>query len=320
MALSLLGLVAALVVLVLSADRFVVAAEALARRLGWPPLWIGVLIVGFGTSLPELTVSALAARGGEGGLAIGNVLGSNVANIGLILGLTAVIAPIAVLRREFALWCGLLLAGTALGIGLLLDGQLGRGEALGLLAFFAVQLGVGMRFGEETEGADEAPPSAGGARSALVALGALACLVAGSKLFVGCAVDLARGLGVSELAIGLTVVAVGTSLPELASSIAAARRRQVELVVGNVIGSNAFNLLAVLGVSGLVMPGGVPLSGFAMRDLGALAAATLALALFGWLGRSPGPGRGQISRLEGALLLLGYLAFIAWLVASSPPA
>jgi cation:H+ antiporter len=318
-ALPLAGLALGLVALVWSADRLVEASAATASHAGMPPLLVGMLIVGFGTSAPEMVVSAIAAADGNPDLALGNALGSNITNTSLILGVTALIAPIAVhskvIRREIPL---LLLISLLIGL-LLRDNALSRFEAAALLLNFFLLIGwtiyAGLRsradsFGAEVDNELSAHPMPLKRALLWVFLG-LAALIVSSRIFVVSAVALAEGLGVSELVIGLTIVALGTSLPELAASIIAARRGEHDIAIGNVVGSNMFNLLAVIGIAGVIRPLEViPLEVLA-RDwttMFALTTALLAMALGWW-----GPGR--ISRVEGGCLLLAYLGYTGVLLA-----
>ncbi|RMG30540.1 MAG: calcium/sodium antiporter [Gammaproteobacteria bacterium] len=310
MLLPILAVTAGFALLVWGADRFVTGAAATARNLGVSPMIIGLTIVGFGTSAPEMLVSAMAAWAGNPGLAIGNAVGSNITNIGLILGTTALAAPLTVasvtLRREMPL----LLAVMALSWGLLADGELGTVDALVLLAgilllvAWMVRLGMNSRrspdpllaeFSEELPAGLSTPVAL-----AWVGVG-LAVLLASSRLLVWGAVELARLLGVSDLVIGLTVVALGTSLPELAASVVSALKGEPDIALGNVIGSNLFNLLGVLGIPGLFGPVAVD-PAVLRRDYPVMLALTLALLLMSWNLR----GSRRINRIEGALLLLAY--------------
>ncbi len=296
-----------------SAERFVEGASATARHLGVSPLIIGLTVVGIGTSLPEMLVSAIAALDGNPGLALGNALGSNVANVGLILGTTALISPLAmrsaILRREFPLLM-LVVAGTG---WLLLDASLSRFDGvILLLGMVALLSWMGYQASRPASASDiiarevEAaiPPDMPQHRATLWMLLGLVILIASSRLLVWSAVELATQLGVSDLVIGLTIVAVGTSLPELAASIASVRRGEDELAIGNIIGSNLFNLLAVLGIAAAIAPfsvAGVSLA----RDYGIMTAFMLAIAIIGFaIGK-----RGQIGRIEGGLLLTGFVSY-----------
>lgn len=319
MLLSVVALIVGLAVLVWGADRFIDGAAAAAKHLGVPALLIGMVIVGFGTSAPEMVVSAIAALDGNPGLAVGNAYGSNIANIGLILGVTALIAPLTVasnvLRRELPL----LVVITLFAGWQLIDGSLSRMDALGLLAVFFVFMGWSIWSGlrnrndalsveMEQELADVMPLK----RALMWLLIGLLLLIAGSRGFVWGAVNIATWLGVSELVIGLTVVAIGTSLPELASSLVAVRKGEHDIAVGNVVGSNMFNTLAVVGIAAGISPLSVE-SVVLHRDWVVMFVFTLALLMMG-LGVTR--SRGQIIRWEGILLLLGFLAYTGWLVST----
>ncbi|PTY38091.1 calcium/sodium antiporter [Saccharospirillum sp. MSK14-1] len=316
-----LAIVAGLALLVWSADRFVLGASVTARYLGWSPLIIGMVVVGFGTSAPELTVSALAAWQGQSGLALGNAVGSNITNIALILGVTALISPIAVQSRVLRIELPVLVAVTLLTLGLLLDGVIDRKDALALLLVFAALIGWMLwQAGRTPEdpladvvNQDLAQQQLPVGRAVFWLVVGLVVLVLSSRLLVWGAVSVATRLGVSDLVIGLTIVAIGTSLPELASSILAARRGEHDLALGNVLGSNLFNILAVLGLAGLIRPlqaEPVLLS----RDAIVLVALTLALFLLG-MGRRGKAGR--INRWEGSLLLAVFVGYTLWLVVSA---
>ena len=296
-----LAIVAGLVVLVWSADKFIDAAATVARHYALPPLLIGVVIIGFGTSAPELTVSAISALEGSPGIALGNAYGSNIANIALILGITALISPIVVqsgiLRKELPLLAGV----TLLSVALLWDLHISRLDAAVLLLTFAAIMGWSvwhsLRSGNDTLGtetqAELGAHTLATVRLAWIWLAAgLLLLIASSRLLVWGAVLAAQGLGVSELVIGLTVVAVGTSLPELASCIAAARKKEHDLAIGNILGSNLFNTLAVVGLAGAIHPLAAEPEVLS-RDLLVMGALTLALFV---LARQRRGQPGQISR------------------------
>lgn len=314
-----LAIVCGLLLLVWSADWFIEGAAATAGHYRMPPLLIGMLIIGFGTSLPEMVVSAFAAIEGNPGLALGNAYGSNITNIALILGLAALVQPIAVrsgiLRKELPV----LTLVTALAAIQLLDGDINRTDAMVLLALFAVLVGwsvwQGRNPGGDELGADvaaELEERAMPLRRALVWLVVgLAVLVASSRLLVWGAVEIASGFGVSDLIIGLTVIAVGTSLPELASTVIAARKGEHDLALGNVLGSNLFNTLAVVGIAGSIHPLAVAPE-VLNRDVLVMAALTLSLYVVCYGYRKPG----SIDRLEGAGLLACYLGYTAFLLAS----
>jgi cation:H+ antiporter len=317
---AILSVVLGLVLLVWSADRFVEGSVATARHFGMPPLLIGMVIVGFGTSIPEMLVSAISAYQGNAGIALGNAYGSNITNIALILGLTALISPIAfhsdVLRKELPILTGV----TALTAFQLWDGELTRSEALILLGVFgglmAWTIREGLRkradaFGKEMEGELEARTMPLGRAVFWLVIG-LSLLIVSSRLLVWGAVEIAQTLGVSDLVIGLTIVAVGTSLPELASSIIAARKGEHDIALGNILGSNLFNTLAVVGIAGTIHPMAVGQEVLS-RDILVMAALTLSLFVIGYGFRGPG----RINRYEGALLLTCYVGYIAYLLFST---
>ena len=308
-----------LIVLVWSADRFVDGAAATANYLGMSPLLIGMVIVGFGTSAPEMVVSAIAASQGNPGLALGNAYGSNIANIALILGLVAVIKPIAVasgvLRKELPIIALVtLLAGWQL-----YDGYLSRLDALVLGVVVVAVMGWSIRQGVTGKGdplgaeiSRELASHPMPLKTAVMWLViGLALLIGSSRLLVWGSVEVAHFFGISDLIIGLTIVAIGTSLPELASSLIAIRKGEHDIALGNVIGSNLFNTLAVVGIAAGIHPLAVdPIVLY--RDWMVMAGLTLALFVFGygvW-------ARGRINRVEGALLLLAFGVYTLVLIQS----
>lgn len=308
-----LATIVGLTVLVWGAREFVLGASATASNLDVPPLIVGLTIVGFSTSSPEIFVSAIAAWQENPGLSIGNAVGSNIANIGLVIGVTALLTPLTVcsqtLKREF-----MVLFAVTVGVWvLLLDGWLGRGEGVMLLVglCFLMILMVRLALAApakldplEQEYAHEIPASLTMAQSlSRLAIGLLLLLL-GSRAVVWGAVEIALGLGVSDLVIGLTVVAVGTSLPELAASVASVVKREPDIAIGNLIGSNMFNLLAVLPIPALVVPGALPVS-VLDRDYPVMVALGVALFAMAYGFRKPG----RINRFEGALLLVGFCAY-----------
>ena len=318
MLLPLLGIVAGLALLVWSADRFVSGAAASAGYFSVPPLLIGMIIVGFGTSAPEMVVSATAALQDNPGLAVGNAYGSNIANIGLILGITALICPITAHSQAVRKEIPILLAITALAAYQVLDGTISTMDAVVLLSVFAILLGWSIvqskrsgadPFADEIEAELDDKPMKLGHAIFWVIIG-LIVLIGSSRLLVWGAVEVARGFGVSDLIIGLTVVAVGTSLPELASSLVAARKNEPDIALGNVLGSNLFNTLAVVGIAGAITPIAVPPE-VLTRDLIVVAALTLALlaVCLPW-----GKKQARITRSTGALLLIAFVGYTAWLV------
>jgi cation:H+ antiporter len=320
MTLAALAILVGFILLVWSADRFVDGAAATASHAGMPPLLIGMVIVGFGTSAPEMVVSAMAAAEGNPELALGNALGSNIVNTGLILGVTAIIAPIMVQSVIVKKELPLLFAISLLLGALLWNGVLGRGEAAILLVGFFSLISWSIYSGIKGKGdpletdtqqeLEEKTMSLGKAIFWLV-LG-LVLLVVSSRILVWGAVTIAQSLGISDLVIGLTIVALGTSLPELAASIAAARKGEHDIAIGNVVGSNMFNILAVVGIACMISPiANVP-EAVLSRDWLVMMAMTVALFFMAY-----GFGRqGRINRFEAALLLTGYAAYNIWLVVS----
>nr|WP_232726376.1 calcium/sodium antiporter [Mariprofundus ferrinatatus] len=307
--------------LVWSADRFVEGAAATARLFGMPSLLIGMVIVGFGTSAPEMVVSAMAALDGNPSLALGNALGSNIVNIGLILGVTALIAPIAVhsniVRKELPL---LLAIGALLGL-LLWDNSLTGIEAMLLLGGFLSLLGWsvfsalrGRGDTLESEMEMELEVHAMPLGKALFwLLAGLILLIVSSRVLVWGAVAIAEAMGISDLIIGLTIVALGTSLPELAASVIAARKGEHDIAIGNIVGSNMFNTLAVVGIAGAIAPMSAITPEVLLRDWSTMMALTVALMFMAYGFRN---GAGRINRLEGTLLLLAFIAYNSYLVLS----
>ncbi len=312
------ALVAGLIFLVWSADRFVEGAASTARYFGMPALLIGMVIVGFGTSAPEMVVSALAAGSGNTGIALGNAYGSNIANIALILGVAALISPIrvnsAVLRKELPI----LTLVTALSILLIADLDLSFNDALVLLLVFGVLMAwtiwQGVRQKNDALAVEidaEVTAHAMPIRRALFWLVAgLVILIASSRLLVWGAVELAQLFGVSDMIIGLTIVAVGTSLPELASSIIAARKGEHDIALGNVIGSNLFNTLAVVGIAGVIHPFALEAQTLS-RDVLLMTLLTVSLFVIGYNYKGQ-PGR--INRYHGATLVALYVGYTLYLI------
>jgi cation:H+ antiporter len=324
-------IVAGLALLVLGGELLVRGASALARRVGISSLVVGLTVVSAATSAPELAVTVGAVLRDEPGLAVGNVVGSNIVNVLLILGLSALVVPLAVKQRlvRFDLpWM------VVLSIGLLLvslDGRIGAVDGVVLLAAVVLHtvltVVIGRRGapvpaaapsgdrgagggtgGAEDAGTEEEPPPASVPRSVLLVVLGIALLVAGATLLVEGAVSIATSLGVSSLVVGLTVVAVGTSLPELATSVIAVRRGERDLAVGNVVGSNIFNIGVVLGLPALISPGGIPVSGAAVAlDIPVMLAAAVALLPIAFTGFA-------VARWEGALFVALYAAYTGYVV------
>jgi cation:H+ antiporter len=313
---ELLAIAIGFALLVWGADRFVTGAAATARNLGVSPMIIGLTIVGFGTSAPEILVSIVAALQGNPGLAVGNALGSNITNIALILGVTAVITPLQVnsltLRREFPI----LLAIMLLALLLLWDEHLGLMDGVILVGgMFVLAAGV-VWLGLRSQQADpmsgefdaEIPRDMGTATALVWTLVGLVVLIASSRMLVWGAVEIAHALGISDLIIGLTIVAIGTSLPELAASVMSALKGEHDIAIGNVIGSNMFNLLAVLGLPGLIHPAAIETE-VVTRDFPVMIGLTLLLLAMSYGVR----GHGHIKRVEGAFLLACYGGYLALL-------
>ncbi len=312
---------AGLLLMVWSAGWFIEGSAAVAKHVGMPPLLIGMIVVGFGTSMPEILVSGISASQNSPGIALGNAYGSNIANIGLILGVTALISPVAVHSRVLRSELPLLALVTALATVQAFDKEVSFMDALVLLALFLVLMSwsirKGFKEGEDSlaKEAEQAIPreTKAFAPAMFRLVAGLVLLIAGSRTTVWGAVGISRFLGISDLVIGLTVVAVGTSLPELVSSVIAARRGEHDIAVGNVLGSNLFNTLAVVGVAGVIHPLAVP-PGILYRDLPVMGLLTISLFIlcYGFQGR---PGR--INRWEGLALLLSYTVYTLYLIRRS---
>jgi cation:H+ antiporter len=319
MLLSIVMIVIGLAVLVWSADMFVDGAAAVALNFGMSTLLVGMVIIGFGTSAPEMTVSVLAAMQGNPGLALGNAYGSNITNIALILGLTALVSPVLMrsqlLKRELPILLGV----TLLVFFHLQDGQITRIEGLIELAvLLAVFTWMTMQSRQESSHGDELEVELNQelkriktSKAWVMLVVGLVLLVVSSRMLVWGAVNIAHGLGVSDLIIGLTVVAIGTSLPELASSIAAARKGEHDLAVGNVIGSNLFNTLAVVGLAGAIHPMQVPAE-VLTRDWAVMLGLTILLFALGYTRKAS--GEKTISRLGGSLLIAIYIGYTLYLI------
>ena len=306
----LIELAAGLVLLLVGGDALVRGAVVVATRLGVSPLVIGLTLVGFGTSMPELVASVQAAMLGAPGIAIGNVVGSNIANVLLILGISALVFPIAATHATLRRDGGVLIAASLVMVAIVLAGALERwvGVALiGLLiAFTIASFWLERRRGDGASAAATVP--SGWPRSLpvalLLAVGGIVAVVLGAQFLVDAAIVLAERAGISQTVIGLTVVAVGTSLPELATSVVAAIRRQSDVALGNVIGSGIFNILGIAGVTGIVHPIPVPPE-IARVDVWVMLAAAVLLVVFA-------ATRGGVSRREGGILLACYAGYMAF--------
>lgn len=308
------ALLCGLVLLVWSADRFVDGAAATARHAGMPLLLVGMVVIGFGTSAPEMLISAIASTQGNPGLALGNAYGSNISNIALILGVTALISPIPVPAKILRSELPVLAAITLLTVVLLWNLSISRLDASLLLLAFAAVIIWWIIIALRHKSAEKLLAAVEHRDDALLPLKpaifwlvvGLVLLVVSSRILVWGAVEIATALGVSDLMIGLTIVAIGTSLPELAAAVAAARKKAHDLVLGNIIGSNIFNTLAVVGIAGAIHP--LAIGGEVLyRDCLIMSVLTFSLFWVAWRGRY------RLSRLFGGVLLLGYIAYLGLL-------
>jgi cation:H+ antiporter len=307
MVLQILAIILGIVVLYFGGELLVRYSTALASALGVSPLVIGLTVVAFGTSAPELAAGIVAALQDSPGIAIGNVVGSNIANIGLILGLTVIITSLPAERHFVRREVPFMIATSALLVPFLLLGELARWQGVILLSLLGLFLYVQKRAGDLHRESEqfEATARAGTFGALLGSLVGLVLLVAGAQALVWGAVGLARGVGVSERVIGLTVVAFGTSVPELAGCLVAAARREIGLVLGNVIGSNIFNVLGILGTVVLIHPLEADFATFGLDVLVMLAFSVLLLFFF--------LNGHRLSRWEGVVLVCGYAGYIALL-------
>ena len=320
-----LAIILGLVLLIWSADKFIEGAASTANHLGMPPLLIGILVVGFGTSAPEMVVSAIAALEGNPSLALGNALGSNIVNIALILGATALISPIVVestiIKKEMPL---LMLIVVLIGY-MLIDNTLTLLEGIILLAGFFSLIAWSVINGLKSKRDALAKEVNAELKVHAMSLGwsllwlliGLVVLVLSSRLLVWGAVGVAKDLGISDLIIGLTIVALGTSLPELASSIIAARKGEHDIAIGNIVGSNMFNILAVIGIATIIKPMEFIEAEIFNRDWSIMAVLTFMLFLMAF---NVNRTNGRITRLKGAVLLCSYIAYnsyLGWILSSS---
>jgi len=304
------------IAVVWGADRFVYAAAGLASNLGVSRLVIGLTIVAFGTSAPEMLVSGMAAAAGSRAMGIGNAVGSNITNVTLVLGAAALVHPLRVHSRLLIREIPVLFLSMAVAWAFLSDGELSRLEGIVLLSgMFALVAWISMQGRkEQTEEPDvlaggfddDIPDSLPTVKAVATFLLGLVFLLVGSRVLVWGAVGIARDLGVSELVVGLTLVALGTSLPELAASVAAARRGEDDIAVGNVVGSNMFNLLGVLALPGIIAPGTVDRA-IITRDFPIMAGVTLLLLLMAMNERN------HIGRKRGITLILVFIAYFVML-------
>ena len=316
------AILAGFVFLMIGAERFVMGASVTAKNMGVSPLIIGLTIVGFGTSAPEMLVSGVASWQGNAGLSIGNALGSNITNIALVLGFTALLVPLKVcsniLKRELPI----LLLVMIFSFVLVIDGTLGRGDGLmlliglGMMIYWMIHMGLKSRQTDPQSGLQgdplidefehETTPHMSTGKGVMWLVVGMVTLFVSSQALVWGAVGIATLFGVSDLVIGLTIVAIGTSLPELAASVMSAFKGEHDIAIGNIIGSNMFNLLAVLAMPGLMAPGDVMAEALS-RDFPLMLGLTVALIVmaYGFRGKD-----GQINRLEGGILLSVYIAYM----------
>lgn len=324
---NILCLIGGLVLILLGANGLTDGASSVAKRLRIPSIVIGLTIVSFGTSAPELTVSISSALKGSADIAVGNVVGSNIFNILMIVGCTALVAPIVItrntLRKEIPLCIlssiVLLICANDVILNKASENILDRVDGLLLLCFFAIFMGYTFAISKPSAGEEQLTPQATGEeeikilpwwKSILYIIGGLAALIYGGELFVNGATDIARRLGVSESIIGLTLVAGGTSLPELATSVVAALKKNPEIAIGNVIGSNLFNIFLVLGCSASITP--LRLNGINNFDLLTLVGAGILLWFFGLFF-----AKRTITRIEGSILVLCYVVYTVILIRNS---
>jgi cation:H+ antiporter len=311
---TILILVLGLVLLYFGAEGLVRGSSSLALRLGVGPLLVGLTVVAFGTSTPELVVSLKAAYLGQGDISVGNVVGSNICNIGLILGFCALIIPIKVASQIVRVDTPIMIGVTALAMALLYDGALTRFEGIILFILLLVYVLFSIRLARKQvsdplagEFSEEIKISKWGSWEDIAFIvGGLVMLVFGARFLVEAAIDIAKAFGLSEAVIGLTIVAVGTSLPEFATSLVAALKKEADIAVGNIVGSNIFNILGILGISSAVTP--LSSAGITAIDLGVMMLFALVLWIFSRTGH-------LLTRFEGFLMLAGYAGYVAWLVA-----
>lgn len=305
-----LAIISGFLILTAGAEALVRGASSMALKLGITPLVIGLTIVAFGTSAPELAVSLKSALAGNSGIAIGNVIGSNIANIGLILGITALIRPIQIQSQMVKREIPIMIVATLLFWGLISDGDLSLLDGAILTSLLVIYLifsylsGINQGGSSANDEINQVKNLHPLLASGFILVG-IGMLVGGGMLFVDGAVELANLFGISELIIGLTIVAIGTSMPELVTSIVAARKGESDIAIGNVVGSNLFNILGILGITTLVHP--ITSSGLQLIDMSIMLVLALVLLPLAWTGM-------RIGRREGTLLLLAYLCYLSYLI------
>ena len=318
MLLEYLGILSGLLLLVVGADRFITGAANIARGLGMSPLLIGITIVSIATSAPEVLVGTVAALDGKIEIAIGNAVGSNIVNIGLVLGLTVLVMPVKIASKTLRTEYLLMFLSAIIAILLMLDLELSRLDATILLITLAGFIYWIVHIARQAPDADSLASDFENEliqiiplrNSVIYFLTGLFLMLAGAELLVRCSVLVARSFGISDLVIGLTIIAVGTSLPELAASIMSVIKKETGMAVGNIIGSNMFNMLAVIGVPVLIYPSVIS-NEVLMRDFPVMIVMTL---LMGWMVFIRGAGR--FDRIEGGILLLCFVFYQYWLFAA----
>ncbi len=309
--LSVMAIIIGFGLLVWGAERFVHGAAALAKNFGVPPLIIGLTVVGIGTSAPEILISIVAAYQGNPALAVGNALGSNITNIALVLGITAIVMPLTVksetLRREYPIMFIVML----LALMLVMDNHLGRIDGVILIAglfamlYWMILQGKKQKRDPMEKEFEQEIPKISTQKALLWLTIGLILLIVSSRGLVWGSVNIAKAAGISDLVIGLTIVAIGTSLPELAASIVSALKNEHDMAIGNIIGSNMFNLLVVFGIPGLMSPHIID-SAILVRDFPFMIGLSIALFIMAYGFK----GEGRINRYEGSLLLCGYVAYM----------
>ena len=309
--LSIMAIIIGFGLLVWGAERFVHGAAAIAKNFGISPLIIGLTVVGIGTSAPEILISVIAASQGNPALAVGNALGSNITNIALVLGITAIVMPLTVksetLRREYPVMFGIML----LALVLVMDNHLGQIDGIILIAglfamlYWMIQQGKKQKQDPMEQEFDQEIPDISNKKAFLWFAIGLVLLVASSRGLVWGSVNIAKAAGISDLVIGLTIVAIGTSLPELAASIMSALKKEHDIAIGNIIGSNMFNMLVVFGIPGLISPHVID-SSILQRDFPFMIGLSVMLFLTAYGFK----GLGRINRFEGGLLLGGYITYM----------
>lgn len=305
---SILFIIIGAVLVLWGADRLTDGATALAQRMNIPQIVIGLTVVAMGTSMPEFFVSLMSAIKGTSDIAVGNIIGSNLFNTLMIVGISSLVAPMAISKSTVKKDIPFAMIASVALLAFCIDGEVSRFDSIllfaGFIFFIAYTVRMGLKGGdpdmESVKIEDMNPWKAAG----LMLLG-LACLVGGSHLFVDGSTSVARALGVSDAVIGLTIVAMGTSLPELATSVIAARKGRSAIAIGNVIGSNVFNILMILGITGIVLP--MDIQGITTLDLAAMLGSVVLLWLFCFT-------KYTVARWEGAVLTALYVAYVGWLV------